>query len=61
MRQKNRARSWNGGNHCDRKELKEKKNENRFRDLWHNTKHSNIQIIGVPEEEEKDKGPKEIF
>ena len=25
MRQKNRARSWNGGNHCDRKELKKKK------------------------------------
>ena len=37
-----------------------KKNENRFRDLWHNIKHSNIQIIGVPEEE-KDKRAKEIF
>ena len=37
-----------------------KKNENRFRDLWHNIKHNNIQIIGIPEEE-KDKRAKEIF
>ena len=30
-----------------------KKNEERLRNLWGNMKHSNIQIIGVPEEEQK--------
>ena len=30
--------------------------EDILRDLWNNTKHTNIQIIGVPEEEEKKKG-----
>ena len=30
-----------------------KKNEERLRNLWDNFKCSNIQIIGVPEEEEK--------
>jgi len=30
------------------------------RDLWNNIKHTNIQIIGVPEEEEKEKAS-EIF
>ena len=30
-----------------------KKNEERIRNLWENFKHSNIQIIGLPEEEEK--------
>ena len=30
------------------------------RDLWHNIKHTNIRIIGVPEEEEK-KGYEKIF
>ena len=29
------------------------KNEERLRNLWDNIKHSNIQIIGVPEEEEE--------
>ena len=32
-----------------------------LRDLWDNTKHTNIQIIGVPEEEEKKKGSEKIF
>ena len=27
-----------------------------LRDLWDNIKHTNIRIIGVPEEEDKDKG-----
>ena len=31
-----------------------KKNEERLRNLWGNLKHSNIQIIGVPEGEEKE-------
>ena len=41
---------------------KEKKiNENRLRDLWENTKYTNIWIIGVPEGEEKEKGWKYIW
>ena len=31
------------------------------RDPWDNTKHTNIRIIGVPEEEEKKKGSEKIF
>ena len=29
--------------------------------LWNNIKHTNIRIIGVPEEEEKKKGYEKIF
>ena len=32
-----------------------------LRDLWDNVKHTNIRIIGVPEEEEKKKGHDKIF
>ena len=32
-----------------------------LRDLWDNTKCTNIRIIGVPEEEEKKKGSEKIF
>ena len=35
--------------------------ENSLRDLWDNIKHTNIQIIEVPEEEEKKKGYEKIF
>ena len=38
-----------------------KRTEDRLRDLWDNTKRTNIQIIGVPEEEEKKKGHEKIF
>ena len=38
-----------------------KRIEDRLRDLWNNIKHINIQIIGVPEEEEKKKGSEKIF
>ena len=38
-----------------------KRTENSLRDLWDNIKYTNIQIIGVPEEEEKKKGYKKIF
>ena len=31
-----------------------------LRDLWDNIKRTNIQIIGVPEEEEKKKGSEKI-
>ena len=34
--------------------------EDSFRDLWDNIKHTNIRIIGVPEEEEKKKGTEKI-
>jgi len=32
-----------------------------LRDLWDNIKHTNIRIIGVPEEEVKKKGYEKIF
>ena len=38
-----------------------KRNEDSIRDLWDNIKHNNIRIIGVPEGEEREKGPKKIF
>ena len=38
-----------------------KRIENSLRDLWDNTEHINIRIIGVPEEEEKKKGSEKIF
>ena len=38
-----------------------KRTEDSLRDLWDNIKHTNILIIGVPEEEEKKKGYEKIF
>ena len=38
-----------------------KRNEDNLRDLWENTKCTNIQIIGVPEEGEKKKGSEKIL
>ena len=38
-----------------------KRNEDSPRDLWDNIKLTNIRIIGVPEGEEREKGPKKIF
>ena len=38
-----------------------KRTEDSLRDLWDNTKHTNIRIIGVPEEEGKKKGSEKIF
>ena len=38
-----------------------KRNEDNLRDLWDNIKRTDIQIIGVPEEEEKKKGTEKIF
>ena len=37
------------------KEKRMKRIEDSLRDLWDNIKHTNIQIIGVPEEEEEKK------
>ena len=38
-----------------------KRTEDSLGDLWNNIKNTNIQIIGVPEEEEKKKGYEKIF
>ena len=38
-----------------------KRNEDSLRDLWDNIKCNNIRIIGVPEGEEREKGPEKIF
>ena len=38
-----------------------KRSEDTIRDLWDNIKCTNIRIIGVPEKEEKGKGPEKIF
>ena len=43
------------------KEKRMKRIEDSLRDLWENIKGTNIQIIGVPEEEEKKKGTEKIF
>ena len=38
-----------------------KRNEDSLRDLWDNIKRNNTRIIGVPEGEEREKGPEKIF
>ena len=43
------------------KENRMKRKEDSLRDLWDNIKRNNIRIIGVPEGEERKKGPKKIF
>uniref|UniRef100_A0A8C9CSQ2 L1 transposable element RRM domain-containing protein n=1 Tax=Phocoena sinus TaxID=42100 RepID=A0A8C9CSQ2_PHOSS len=43
------------------KEKRMKRNEDSLRDLWDNIKHNNIRIIGVPEGEEREKGPEKKF
>ena len=43
------------------KEKRMKRTEDSLRDLWDNIKHTNIRIIGVPEEEEKKKAFEKIF
>ena len=44
-----------------RKEKRIKRNEDNLRDLWDSVKCPNIQIIGVPEEEDKKKGHEKIL
>ena len=44
-----------------KKEKRIKRNEDNIRDLWDNVKHPNIQIIGVPEEEDEKKGHEKIL
>ena len=43
------------------KEKRMKRIEDNLRDIWDNTKRTNIRIIGIPEEEEKKKGSEKIF
>ena len=43
------------------KKYEKKKKEESLRDLWNNFKPTNIHIIGVPEGEEREKGPEQIF
>ena len=43
------------------KEKRMKRNEDSLRNLWDNIKHNNIRIIGVPEWEEREKGPEKVF
>ena len=43
------------------KEKRMKRTEDSLKDLWDNIKCTNIRIIGVPEEEEKQKGTEKIF
>ena len=38
-----------------------KRTEDSLRDLWDSIKHTNIQMIGIPEEEETKKGYEKIF
>ena len=44
-----------------KKEKRIKRNEDNLRDLWDNVKCPNIQIIGVPEEEDKKKDHEKIL
>ena len=43
------------------KEERMKRIEESLRDLWGNIKYTNIWIIGIPEEEEKEKGLEKLF
>ena len=43
------------------KETRIQKNEERLRNLWDNFKHSNIQIIAVPEGEEQQQEIENLF
>ena len=44
-----------------KKEKRIKRSEDNLRNLWDNVKCPNIQIIGVPEEEDKKKGHEKIL
>ena len=43
-----------------RKEKRIKRNDDNLRDLWDNVKYPNIQIIGVPQEQDKKTGHEKI-
>ena len=48
-------------NRIQKKRMERKKKKDSLRDLWDNIKHMDICTIGVPETEEREKGPEEIF
>ena len=48
-------------NESERKKEQIKRNEDNLRDFWDNVKCPNIQIIGVPEEEDKKKDHEKIL
>ena len=43
------------------KEKRKKRNEDSLRDLWDNIKHTNIHVIGVPEEKRERKDPRKYL
>ena len=45
----------------EQNKVRMKRAEDSLRDLWDHIKYTNIQIIGVPEEEEKKKGYEKFF
>ena len=45
----------------EQNQVKRTRMEDSLRDLWDNIKHTNIWIIGVPEDEEKKKWYEKIF
>ena len=42
-------------------EKKKKKTRNNIRDIWDSIKHANVNMIGIPEGEEKEKGIENAF
>ena len=40
---------------------KKKKTRNNIRDIWDSIKHANVNMIGIPEGEEKEKGMENAF
>ena len=48
-------------NEAERKKKRIKRNEDNLRDFWDNVKCPNIQIIRLPEEEDRKKGHEKIL
>lgn len=46
---------------AQKKEKRMKRNEDSLRDLWDNVERTNTRVIGVPEGEEREKGPEKIL
>ena len=51
----------NATKHNIEKRMKKKKMKTASENLWNNINHTKIHIIGVPEGEERGKGPQKIF
>ena len=52
---------WRTDSAEQKREKRLKTNEEILREVWDNVKCTNIRIIGVPEEEESEKGTEKIF